>query len=169
MTDRIFKPENNFDGLLGTDESTAHEQGARDRQLRVQRERADETAINRIYFLLRLKSIKSPWAKSQTPRSWLMEAYNEMIELRDELPKDRPLPMDGARIQEELGDTIADLISLAFCLERVTDGRVSLAGALGSIAAKIERRMPWLRDGEPPASAEEETRIWNERKALERP
>ena len=108
---------------------------------------------------LRLRKT-APWSSKQTLADWCKYTQDEANELRDATKYDD--------IAEELGDVIADALTVAMVLETDTKGEHSIQSVLMGIDAKIKRRQPWIAyGGSPPKTEAEERVIWNTIKAQE--
>ena len=101
-----------------------------------------------------------PWVREQSSEKYLEELFSEIEELRGAYSKG-----NWGEVQEELGDLLWDVVTLAYLMER--ERKIEARGVVRRVKEKISHRKPWLLSGEK-VTSEEAVRIWKGRKATEK-
>ena len=140
------------------------------------------------------------WCAGTSPEDMLRWTLSELAEVEEEVAGLRRIPASDAaaseaalaRVQDELGDLIFDVLMLACACERLGGGpspegpaarsrssssrpnavvaSVTLAGAAAGAAAKVRRRCPYVfgRDPGPVPDRDAEEAAWRRAKAEEK-
>lgn len=112
-------------------------------------------------LILAKKNMKNcPWTEGQTSESYLMELVSEVEELQEAF-----LRKKWTEAEEEMGDLLWDILTLAYIMER--EGRLKASGMVTAVHRKISRRKPWLLSGKK-VSRDEAVLIWKEAKRKEK-
>lgn len=102
-----------------------------------------------------------PWDQAQTYRSIVPHTLEEAYEVADAIERE-----DYVELRDELGDLLFQVVFYAQLASE--EGRFDFAEVATAIADKLERRHPHVFADSHFATAEEQTRHWEDLKAQER-
>ncbi|VVC01463.1 MazG nucleotide pyrophosphohydrolase domain protein [uncultured archaeon] len=119
-----------------------------------------ENEMKKLIDLAKRNMKSCPWTDEQRDEGYLMEVVSETEELQEAFMR-----KDLKWAEEEMGDLLWDILTLAYIMER--EGKIKAKGIVAAAHRKISRRKPWLLTGRK-VSRDEAVLIWKETKRKEK-
>lgn len=111
-------------------------------------------SFHELFEFLKRNRKYCPWSKKHTSEEYIQEVFNELTEVKEALKK-----KDNKNLQEEIGDVLFDLLTLAIIAEE--EGKINTKEMLKKALAKLKERKPHVVNGKN-ISEKEALKIWYE-------